>query len=385
MKLNPAGLLLACLAAAGAVWLVSGTSAPAYEDQLINVAVRQSFGAAASQVAAEPLEVQALLLDYANNEPLVLKARLALLRYPDLARRILPIYGGEPEFQVVLLTYGEAALPPIAYFMDHDLTSLEIRRVLIDRVERARLLYDRLVGSPVDAAPPATEPVPELTAEERGWYAVQFLLEEGYDFLGQFTVNPAGKADWVQTERVTEDVASLFLGGVRGLESKWRQGETVESSDLGWAALDMVVIASSVKLLKAVRAGRAVAPGAAMARTGGFSERVALFGSRVLARGGRFGLAVARYGAIPAAVYLMFRYPQLINSTLAELGNWLGVESWVVQFLFWFVALSVIMRLALFLLGPLSWVLRGLGVLTGVLAASYRLARAQRRPERRLV
>jgi hypothetical protein len=385
VKLNSTGVLLTCLAVAGAAWLVGGPSAPSYEDQLIGVAVHQSFGDVASQVAAEPLEVQALLLDYADNEQLVLKARLALLRYPDLAHRILPVYGGETEFQVVLLTYGEAALPPIAYFMDHDLTSLEIRRALSDRLQRARLLYARLVGSPVDAAPPATETIPELTAEDRGWYAVHFLLEEGYDFLGQFAVDPDGNADWVQTERVTEGVANLFLGGVRSLEAKWRQGAVIEGSDLGWAALDMVVIASSVKLLKAVRAGRVVAPGTAAARSGGFSGRVALFGSRVLARGGRLGLAVARYGAIPAAVYLMFRYPQLINSTLAELGAWLDVDPWLVQFLFWFVALTVIMRLALFLLAPLSWVLRSLGWMTGALAAGYRSARARRRSERRLV
>jgi hypothetical protein len=385
MKLNPASLLLACLAAAAAAWLAGGPSAPPYEDQLIRVAVRQSFGDAASQVAAEPLEIQALLLDYDDNEQLVLKARLALLRYPDLARRILPVYGGEPEFQAVLLTYGEAALPPIAYFMDHDLTSLEVRRALSERVERARLLYARLTGAPVDDATPATEPAPDLTAEDRGWYAIHFLLEEGYDFIGQFAVDPDGNPDWVQTERVTEGVANLFLGGVRDLETKWRQGAVIEGSDLGWAALDMAVIASSVKLFKAVRAGRAVAPGAAAARSSGFSGRVALFGSRVLARGGRLGLAVARYGAIPAAVYLMFRYPQLINSTLAELGGWLGVDPRVVQFLFWFVALSVIMRLALFMLGPLSRVLRSLGWLTGALAARCRPARARRRPERHLV
>jgi hypothetical protein len=385
MKLNPTGLLLACLAVAGAALLVGGPSASPYENQLIGVAVRQSFGDAASQVAAEPLEVQALLLDYADNEQLLLKARLALLKYPDLARRILPIYGGETEFQVVLLAYGEAALPPIAYFMDHDLTSLEIRRALSERVERARLLYARLVGTPVDAAPPVTQPVHALTAEDRGWYAIHFLLEEGYDFLGQFAVDPDGNADWVQTERVTEGVANLFLGGVRGLEAKWRQGVVIEGSDLGWAALDMVVIASSVKLLKAVRAGRAVAPGAAAARSGGFSGRVALFGSRVLARGGRLGLAVARYGAIPAAVYLMFRYPQLINSTLAELGGWLDVDPSLVQFLFWFVILAVFLRLALFLLGPLSWVLRSLGWMTGALAVRYRSARVPRLSERRLV
>jgi hypothetical protein len=373
MKLHPTSLLLACLAVAGAAWLVDGPSAPAYEDQLIGVAVQQSFGDSATEVATEPLEVQALLLDYADNELLVTKARLALLRYPDLARRILPVYGVEPDFQKVLLFYGEAALPPIAYFMDHELASLEMRRFLGNRVEEAKLLYAQLVGTPQDAEPPARALVPELTAEDRGRYAVDFLLEDGYDFLGQFTVTPDGKADWVQTERVTEGLMDLFLGGVQGLETKWRLGAEVKGSDLGWAAVDMVVIASSVKLLKAARAGRAVAPGSyagsAAARSGGFSTQVARFGSRVLVRGGRLGVAVARYGAIPMSVYLMFRYPSLINATLAELGGWLGVEPRVLQFLFWFVALSVIMRLALFLLGPLSWVLRSLGWMIGSLAA----------------
>jgi hypothetical protein len=78
MKLYPTTLLLASLAAAGAAWLAAGQSTPGYEDQLIGVAVRQSFGDTAPQIAAEPLEVQALLLDYTDNEPLLLQARLAL-------------------------------------------------------------------------------------------------------------------------------------------------------------------------------------------------------------------------------------------------------------------------------------------------------------------
>ena len=382
MKLNPMGLLLACVAVAGAAWLVDGPSAPTYEDQLIGVAVHQSFGDSATEIAAEPLEVQALLLDYADNALLVIKARSALLRYPDLARRILPVYGGEPDFQKVLLAYGEAVLPPIAYFMDHDLASLEMRRVLGTRVKEAKLLYAQLMGTPQEVAPPDEAPVPELTAEGRGWYAVNFLLEGGYDFLGQFAVALDGKADWVQSERVTEGLMDLLFGGVQGLETKWRLGEEVKGSDLGWAALDVVVIASSLKLLKAARAGRAVAPGSyagsAVVRSGGFSRRVARFGSRVLARGGRLGITVARYGAIPMSVYLMFRYPSMINATLAELGGWLGIEPWVLQFLFWFVAISVIMRLALFLLGPLTWVLQSLGWMTGTLVARYRSARAHR-------
>ena len=389
MKLNPASLLLACFAAAGAAWLVDGTSTPAYEDQLIGVAVHQSFGGSATEITAEPLEVQALLLDYADNELLIMKARLALLRYPDLARRILPVYGADPDFQKALLIYGEAVLPLIAYFMDHELASLEVRRVLANRVEEAKLFYARQVGTSQEVALPDKAPDPELTAEGRGWYAVNFLLEDGYDFLGQFAVTPDGKAEWVQTERVTEGLMDLLFGGVQGLETKWRLGEEIKGSDLGWAALDVVVIASGLKLLKAARAGRVVAPGSyagrVAVRTGGFSRRLARFGSRVLARGGRLGVTIASYGAIPAAVYLMFRYPSMINATLAELGGWLGIGPWVLQFLFWFVVISVIMRLALFLLGPLSWALRSLGWMTGTLAARYRSTRVHRRLDPRVI
>jgi hypothetical protein len=366
MNMKTKVLLLTLLAATGAAWLAGGQPAPRYEDQLIGVAVRQSFGDAAPQVAAEPLEIQALLLDYADNEPLVIKARSALMTYPDLARRILPVYGAEPEFQEVLLTYGEAALPPIGYFMDHALTSLKVRHTIGNWVEKIKRRYGGPVGTPAEAAaaPPA------LTPEGRGWYAVNFLRKEGYGFLGQFAIAPDGKADWVQTERVLEGLGDLLAGGVRVLETKWRLGEDVQGSDLAWAALDVAVIAAGVKLVKAATAARAVTPGAAVA--GGFSGRGALFGSRVLARGGRLGIAVARYGAVPAAIYLMVRYPALINATLGELASWLGVEPWAVQFLFWFAALSILLRLALFALRPLSGVLRGLAWLTGRLAAWWR-------------
>jgi hypothetical protein len=81
----------------------------------------------------------------------------------------------------------------------------------------------------------------------------------------------------------------------------------------------------------------------------------------------------------------MFRYPQLINSTLAVLEDRMGIDPWLVQLLFRFVALSVIIRLALFLLDPLFWILRGLGWMTGTLSAWYRSARAQRRLDPRVI
>jgi hypothetical protein len=275
----------------------------------------------------------------------------------------------------VLLTYGEAVLPPVAYFMDHDLTSLEVRRLLGERWQDIKRLVDRLAGNRPETGTGHVEPAPALTAEERGWYAINFLRAEGYDFLGQFTVTEDGEAKWVQTERLLEGLGGLLLGGVRDLETKRQREEEILATDLGWAALDVAVIAASVKLLKATRLAQAAAPGAM--RAGGFSGRVAAFGSRVLARGGRLGVAVARYGAVPAAVYLMVRYPSLINATLAELADWLGVPPKAVQFFFWLAAVWLAMYLVLFLLRPLSAALKGLGWATGVLATwSQRGARA---------
>jgi hypothetical protein len=81
----------------------------------------------------------------------------------------------------------------------------------------------------------------------------------------------------------------------------------------------------------------------------------------------------------------MFRYPQLINSTLAVLEDRMGIDPWLVQLLFRFVVLSVIMRLALFLMGPLSRILQGLGWITAALAAGYRSTHVSHRSERRPV
>ena len=378
MNLSPLTLLLAFLAVAGASWLAEGQSTPSYEEEMIGVAVRQTFGGAAAKVAAEPLDIQALLLDYSDNEPLLLMARVALIRYPDLARRIMPVYGDETTFRHVLLKYGAAVLPPIGYFMDNELFSLNMRRSLIERIDDAKLLYGRLMGTPEDDTLAAMASVPQLTVEERGWYAIQFLRDDGYDFLGQFVVARNGRADWVQSERVMEGVSGFFLGGVRDLETKWRQGEDIEGSDLGWAALDVLAFASTVKLLKALRAARAAATAGKGARAGNFSWRVTVFGARVLARGGRLAIKIGKLGAIPAAIYIAITHPEMINSTLAAFAGWIGVGPWIVQFVFWFFALFIVIPLALFLLAPLSWVLRSLGWIVGAIAVWLRLVHRQR-------
>ena len=120
-------------------------------------------------------------------------------------------------------------------------------------------------------------------------------------------------------------------------------------------------------------AGKPVGPGGAVTilgtEVGGDSALV--LGSR----GGRLGARVAHYGAVSATIYLMVRYPSLVNATLAALAGWLGVDPWIVQFLFWFVALCVLLRLTLALLSPLSSVLGGLSWMLGTAANWTRPAR----------
>jgi hypothetical protein len=363
---------LFALAAVGAALLTTGDTGVDYEERLVGIAVEQTFGDAAPAIAAQPLAIQALLLDYAaepGGEALVPQTRLALLRYPELAHRVLLTYGGEPEFQRILRNYGPAVLLPIAFFMDHELTSLEWRHRLGDAVDDVTWWLSDVFGAGAtgDArAAPSEDAVgataETLTPEQRGLWAIAFVGTEGHDLLGQFVMGADGEVEWVQTERVLQDVRDLFFGGLSNVERKRREGQEIRIGDVAGAVIDLAAIVASIKVLKALTAFRSAPRAVASV---GFPERVALLGSRVLQQSGRLGAAVARYGAIPAAAYLMLRHPSLINATLVELAGWLGVPPAAVQFAFWFVALWLLMRVTLTLISPLSWVI---GTLAGLLA-----------------
>lgn len=276
-----------------------------------------------------PVEVQAQLLDYADDELLLLKARAAVLARPDMAARILPLYGATPEFREILRRHGEAVLPPIAHFLDNEVMTL----ALVDAAGRA---VDKLKG----AGRPA------LTPEQRGWHAVRFIQAEGHDFLGQFEVGADGRTRWLHTERVLEGLGALFAGGVRDLERKYRTGAEVTAGDLGWAAVDAVAVLGAVHIL---RAGKVAA---SAVRTGEAGARASAAAAR-LARAGKIGLAGAgraKWPAILAATYVVLRHPGVVSEFLAGLAGTLGVPAWLAVFGGWLLLLLPIMYLALPLL-----------------------------------
>lgn len=340
---------LALLGAAAIVYLAYPAS---YAEQLVRVQSRQAFARVDPRILAEPLDIQAMLLDYSNagDRVLALKAWIALLKYPKATRELLPLYGSAPEFQQVLLAHGEAVIPVIKYFREHDVWSVSARDAAARMGNRMKDWIGTLTNplpsqAPAQAEAPAAPPPAAFSdPDQRGWYAINFIHQEGHDLLAQFDVTADGEAKWNQTDRVTKAVTSFLTSGVRTLETRHDLGAPITTGDVFWAGLDVALISVPFKLLRA---------GGALARSGeelSVVSRTRLLAPRLLARGQRFQ-SLGKYGALAATVYIVATHPSLLNSLFAEAAALLGLVPWLLQFVGWTLLILV-------LLYPFSWLLK---------------------------
>ena len=308
-----------------------------YVEQLIRIQAKQDLAHIDRAILDEPMQVQALLLDYSRDKELVLKAWIALSKYPANAREILLLYGNEPEFKGVLRTYGDAVIPVIQYFRDNDIWTV---RAMQSVTETVRNVWDRVTGKERANAKPV-----ELGPLERGWVAVNFIKQEGHEFLGQFVVDGQGKAKWNQTDRIVRALTSFFTSGVRNLETKIDLGQDLTAADAFWAGLDVAMIAVPAKILMS---------GKAAARSGqelGLAARTRLVAPRLLPKGEMFR-KLGAYGAAAAVLYVVVRHPSLLNSVFAELAELIGISPWLVQAAGWSVVIALLMYLFSWLLVP---------------------------------
>lgn len=316
-----------------------------------------------SGIEQESVDLQAALADMAQDPLLVLKAKAALLRYPVMTRKLLPLYGSEPEFQEILRQHGESVLAPIQYFVSNPVGSIEL-------LNRGGKLYEQFKQwlFENDSHQAIVDSAQRLTPSERGWYAIQFIHIEGFDFLGQFLVTPEGKVEWLASERALEGLTQFFADGIRQLEKRHRMDEPIGADDIGWAALDVMVFASTVKVL---RIGRFAASTTQNASRGKRSAALAVRFSR----GGHLALSSARYAKWPVIVglgYLVIAHPSLINDLFAELAALIGVPASLFQFAGWWLLLVpalYFLRGLLWLVTPaLQVILWGIGSLLAVLS-----------------
>jgi len=341
--------LLLILGLATAIALVATVSSRPMliEERLIRIQAEEALAEFPS-IETQPLEVQAALLDMADDELLLLKARAAYLRYPAMTREIFPVFGPEPEFREILRLYGENILPPIHYFLGNPIGTIELMNDLADKYQAAVEFFTGNGKTDTETANKQNSPeAKQLTREERGWYAVRFIQEEGHDFLGQFVVNDQREVIWVRTERVLENINQFFASGIRNLEIQHRLDDEISAADIGWASVDVLVFASALKVL---RVGRAVAVSSRGAAGG---VRSAALTAR-LTNSGRMLMTTARYAKWPAVVgagYLLITHPGIINDFLAEVSEILGYPAKLVQFLGWMLILLPVLYIG-------SWVFR---------------------------
>lgn len=282
-------------------------------------------------IEQEPIEIQAILLDMSEDPLLLLKAKAALIRYPDMARSLFPLYASQPEFQDILKHYGESILPPIQHFVSQPITSIEWMNKAAGQYQAAKRFF---TGAPDPEGPDANERE-ALSPEERGWYAVNFILNEGHDFLGQFAVDDQGVTQWVRTERVLESVNQFFAGGIRDLERNYRSGDKISAGNVGWASVDVLVFASAAKVLRIGRTAAITTKGA------GRSARSTALAARV-SRSGKMVLNSARYAKWPVilgAGYLIVSHPSIISDLFAGIADVLDYPVIAVQFVGWLLIL----------------------------------------------
>ncbi|WP_110678393.1 hypothetical protein [Salinicola sp. RZ23] len=381
--------LIALLFAAGIVLVASPQ---AFDQRLVSLEAQRALPDQAEMLAQESPALNAVFLAMADDPTLWMSARLAILHYGDAARDVLVDYGLDPAFQQVLARYGADSVLPVIYYREHDIATLRLQHWLGERYRQVshRLTQwwgeegagddtqvdtSRQNSARVEAqgtiqedtqndtqddtqndtrdSTPSDEPA-ELTPLMRGRLAIAALAVEGHDLLREFVIGPNGEVTRVQSERLVSDIGDLFTSGVRGLERQWRRGESIDAVDVGWAGVDLLVMASAVKVL---RAGRALRAGAAVEGQG------ARAASRGVLAGGRFATLSrgAKVAAVAGSAYLVVRHPSLISAAGASAARWLGWPVWLGQFGVWLLVLWPLLIVVRFVyrwvLAPLLWLL----------------------------
>lgn len=319
-----------------------------FEAKLVRLEVQRALPALEPTLEHESPEINALFLSYAADQALWMSASLAILRHGDIARSILIDYGLSPQFQEVLVRFGADAVLPISYFRDHDIATLRAQHWVGERYQQVSRWWSDEEGG-ADSA---------FTPYRRGQMGVALLDTNGHALLNQFVVSEQSKVEWLQGERLVAGVGDFFTSGLRDLESQWRRGDAIGAANLGWAGVDLLVMASTVKVLRAGRAARA-------ARVGSVEAQGARAGLRqgVLATSGRFATLprIAKVAAVATTAYVVVRHPSLVSALGANLSTWLGWPVWLGQFLIWLIVLLPILIIARFLyrwlLTPLLWLL----------------------------
>lgn len=255
----------------------------------------------------------------------------AVLRYGEDAARVFGVYGEEPVFARVFDRYGHAVVPVVAYFVENGSTQYRMQEGL-----------SQLWNGDLSLR------LPQLSPEQYGLIAIHELDYRGHEMLSEFEI-VGGKAKRKQLTRTFLGAKNLVFGGLSDLETVVARGERLPSwSEIGWAVLDLTVVAGGIgATAKVIRLGRLPANAGRFAR------------ARAAFTGAYQSLSVVgRAAGVTAAVaipYVAITRPDLFAGAAGWLAEQAGLPSWLGVFIAYAALSMAIVLIVRLLLGPLPW------------------------------
>jgi hypothetical protein len=338
-------LLLAFLAAAVLAATLTSIATPrrGFEEDLAHLDAVVSCPLKAEVLEHVPTDVVAVCAKYGDTA-----FRIAE-RYPDKAPRLFALYGELPQWKAVLDRYGHEVIPLVWYFQQGS-KEIQVRQAL-----------GRAIGDLLHGERPVFK-IEEMTPEQFGYVAILMLEDRGYDLLGQFEFKD-GEARRRPIERTLSTIKELFFGGVSQLERVLVRGERWPTfGEIGFAALDVAVVAGGISAITELRvAGEAAEDARAATRFGRFSALQVsseAIGNSALA----VGRKVVPAAAVVGVAYLAVSHPHIVTGAGQWIAERAGIPPWVGAFGLWLVLLIVSMMVISPLILATRMIIKGLGL-----------------------
>jgi len=232
-----------------------------------------------------------------------LSAYEAAQRYPAIAAKVFVVYGDDRTFQEILDKYGHAVIPVVAYFVENGSSEFKFRRAIGEAWEALRN------GEKVEWH------FSDITPEQLGLMAIYEINRRGHEMLAEFEIVD-GSAKPKRLTRVLLGAQDLLLGGLKDLEKVLTRDERRPTwKEVGWAALDVTIVAGVVgAVTKVARAG---------GRAAGVAEKstVRLAGEDAIEAITTIGNTTVRAAPI-AFIYVAITRPDIIASA----GGWIAEQ-----------------------------------------------------------
>lgn len=239
---------------------------------------------------------------------------IAAIKYPQISPKLYQLYGNMPEWHEIVYRYGAKVIPIVWEFYENGSIRNQLELNLKESIKQIRNWE----------FPKWNER--RLTKLENGYITIMTIHEHGHRFLDRFRLVD-GELERKTLSTIMSELVTFFSSGINALENKYVDGKEIKLKDVGWAALDVGVVALvvtgtvSAMLHKKSAAVTTKAMAAKGVATKGAAAKYAVLKSASLGALKTLGVISAKaapYAAIVGFGYLAVTHP--VDTTILTAG-----------------------------------------------------------------